>query len=190
LSTARPSKALQKAVRQYADDLTASVRAIASAHLQHDLEQHYRPDSGVVFQYSIPDARFESRSGGLTVTAYQSIVPRAESDHAGLFSVARYGYHLRSVEGDKLLRWDFDPGLPPAWPHVHLDTATANVAGQAMSAHHLPTGRVLLEDVLRYLVHDCGVMPVRDYEATLAVSEQWFDEARWGTARGRRATES
>lgn len=177
-------------MRQYADELTASVRAVSSEHVRHDLEQLRHPDAGFVFQYSITEAAFESGSGGLTLTAYQSIVPRDDGDHAGMFSVARYSYHVRTADGDKLLRWDFDPGLPPSWPHVHLDAATTDVAGKALSAHHLPTGRVLLEDVLRYLVHDCGVHPARDYETTLTVSELWFDTARWGTARGRRATES
>ena len=50
----------------------------------------------------------------------------------------------------------------------------------------MPTGRVLLEDVLRYLVHDCRVEAATDYLDTLANSETWFDQAQWGTARGHR----
>lgn len=188
MNTARPSKQLGHAVRQYADELTASVRAVSNGHVRHDLEQRNDAEQGVSFHYYLKTTQLSSATGDLTLIAYQTIAPRANADHARQFSVASYAYHLRNSDGDKLLRWEFAPDLPPSWPHMHLDAASTVVAGKPLSGHHLPTGRVLLEDVLRYLVHDCGVTPAIDYLDTLAVSESWFDQAQWGTARGHRET--
>jgi len=102
LNSAGPSKALGGAVRQYADELTASVRAVASGYVRHDLEQRIDPDHGVSFYYYFKAASFSSATGDLTLTSYQTIVPRANPDHRSQFSVASYAYHLREAAGGGL----------------------------------------------------------------------------------------
>jgi hypothetical protein len=92
-----------------------------------------------------------------------------------------YIYELTSGEGRSLIRWDWHPDgqageQPVSWPHVHLRGYTQPVN---VSRGHVPTGRVSLEAVIRYVIRDLGVEPRRaDWAAILDRHEQAFVAAR------------
>ena len=62
------------------------------------------------------------------------------------------------------------------WPHLH-----AYGARDTLTLHklHLPTGRVALEAVVRFLFADLGVVPRRaDWRAVLDRQEERFRQTR------------
>lgn len=81
--------------------------------------------------------------------------------------------HAVFVDGQDRLRYDWHPLVTPAikFPHVHIDDAKA----------HIPTGRVLIEDVL-IAAMELGAMPLStDWKARLTEARSAFIEtAEWG----------
>jgi hypothetical protein len=70
-------------------------------------------------------------------------------------------------------------GRPLIHPHLHVKPARRPID---LSGAHVPTGRVSIEAVVRFLVEEVGVTPQRaDWEAVLAANERVFLNKRsWG----------
>lgn len=70
-------------------------------------------------------------------------------------------------------------GRPLIQPHLHVKPATTPID---LSAAHVPTGRVAIEAVVRFLLEEMGVAPQRaDWDAVLAANERAFIGKRsWG----------
>jgi len=75
--------------------------------------------------------------------------------HAWHVSTVRYVYHLADEEGRELIGWHWHPASS-AYPHLHVP---AEPIGRRM---HVPTGRVSLESVIRFLLDDLEVPATRD----------------------------
>jgi hypothetical protein len=94
---------------------------------------------------------------------------------------AEYIYELTDERDDLIAAWHWHPesvrrGDEMVWPHLHAygdrDTLTLHKL-------HLPTGRVSLESVVRFLIHDLEVIPRRpDWERVLEQHEQAFRQER------------
>ena len=71
-------------------------------------------------------------------------------------------YALYDVDGREVVAYHWHPegrsGVTT--PHLHLGTG-ASVGRRDLAGAHLPTGRILLEDVLRLGVAELGVRPLR-----------------------------
>jgi hypothetical protein len=103
--------------------------------------------------------------------------------HRGLWaaSTEEYVYQVFDERDDLLAAWHWHPMTQLSeddapWPHLH-----AYGARDALTLHklHLPTGRVALEAVVRFLVSDLGVVPRRaDWRATLDRHEEQFRQTR------------
>lgn len=100
-----------------------------------------------------------------------------------------YWYRLHSapdVKGRALLRWEYDSDKTdvrrPHPPRNHMHAAATIGSGQAnpldLNRLHLPTGWVLLESVIRFLITDLGVAPVcgDEWPSVLAEGERSFRE--------------
>jgi hypothetical protein len=92
-------------------------------------------------------------------------------------STLAYRYRIDSAAGDELALWHWHPknlqGRPHRYPHPHLHAQVGALAGL-----HLPTGRVSVESILRLLLKEFDVRPLRDdwasvLDATEEVFEQW-----------------
>ena len=72
-----------------------------------------------------------------------------------------YRYEFRLADGPLLLAYHWHPvGVSPVTtPHLHLGGA---LQGINLAEAHLPTGPVVLPDVLRFAIVDLGVDPLRD----------------------------
>jgi hypothetical protein len=113
---------------------------------------------------------------------HRFVVRRLEGPH-GLWtaSTAQYAYRVSDERDDLLAEWHWHPmtqlsGDDAPWPHLH-----AYGDREALTLHklHLPTGRVALEAVVRFLVNDLGAVPRRtDWRATLDRHEEQFRQAR------------
>jgi hypothetical protein len=96
-------------------------------------------------------------------------------------STVEYVYEVSDQAGDLLAAWHWHPGDRDAdhdapWPHLH-----AYGARNSLTLHklHLPTGRVALEAVVRFLIGDLDVVPRRaDWRAVLERAEAHFRERR------------
>ena len=76
--------------------------------------------------------------------------------------------------GRELAGWHWHPGGSSPWRQPHL-----HVAGGRFGECHLPTGRVSLEEVLRLLLAELDVRPLRDdWPAVLDEVEAAFREWR------------
>jgi hypothetical protein len=113
---------------------------------------------------------------------HRFVVRRPEGSH-GLWtaSTTEYIYRVSDERDDVLAAWHWHPmeqtsGDDAPWPHLH-----AYGAHDTLTLHklHLPTGRVGLEAVVRFLVSDLGVVPRRaDWRAILDRAEAHFREHR------------
>jgi hypothetical protein len=93
-------------------------------------------------------------------------------------ATAGYEYAIDDQEGREVLAYHWQAGVAPPYPHLHLG-AGAGVAA-LLRKRHLPTGRVALEAVLRLLLTELGVEPLRrDWRAVLERGERRF--AAWRT---------
>lgn len=96
-----------------------------------------------------------------------------DAGDARLWTVRTTGYAYRIVlaTGAPLLayHWHSRSRSPVREPPVHLHTHTAPLD---LTRGHLPTGLVLLPGVLRWLLRDVGVIPLRsDWPAVLDQAE-------------------
>jgi hypothetical protein len=96
-------------------------------------------------------------------------------------STVEYVYEVSDQAGDLLAAWHWHPGdhredHAAPWPHLH---AYGERGALTLHKLHLPTGRVALEAVVRFLVNDLGVLPRRpDWRAALDRREEQFRRAR------------
>lgn len=80
-----------------------------------------------------------------------------------------YRYHLLDEDDRELIAWHWHPDAGAGYPHIHVP------AGLVTRKAHIPTGRVSIESVLRFLIDDLRVRPARDdYADVLKESEGPF----------------
>lgn len=89
-----------------------------------------------------------------------------------------YIYHLFDDES-AVLEWHWHPGRQRTEPHLHSRVAGAGTAwGIEGDKLHIPTSRVAFEEIIRFLIVDLGVEPIReDWAATLDEAMRAF--LRW-----------
>ena len=96
-------------------------------------------------------------------------------------STAEYIYEIADKSDEPIAAFHWHPTTAQAgdevhWPHVH-----AYGARDTLTLHklHLPTGRVSIEAVVRFLIEDLDVVPRRDdWSAILDRHEQAFRASR------------
>lgn len=114
----------------------------------------------------------------LTVQHHYRVV-EAEGD-AGPWKVrsAAYIYAVDDREGNELLSYHWHPLTTPDVPFAHLHFRRPAEPYQQLLHAHFPTGRVSMERLIRFLIHELQVEPRRDdwpkvIERTNAQFEEW-----------------
>jgi hypothetical protein len=125
----------------------------------------------------------ETKIGTLFLSIEQDLL--AERSGRGFrVRTERYGYRLAASDEGRaksLIRWEYrrDIGRQRECRN-HLHIAAAVPAGDGallVDKVHVPTGWVLIEDVLRFLIHDLEVTPrTQDWARMLSTSETKFFE--------------
>jgi hypothetical protein len=93
---------------------------------------------------------------------------------------AEYNYNLRDIEGKVVIayHWHPAPKFKVRDPHLHLEQG-AKVGRAEIHRAHIPTGRVAVEDVIRFVITEFGVEPLRaDWDRVLADARATFREQR------------
>lgn len=181
------SRALVRKVNQYAADLQSTVGSVA-----RDPAQVRCQCAADRFKINVEPVRLNAPElrDDLYLFFGQLIAPR-DGGHVHGFTVTRYWYQVVDECLDPYIRYEWDPEQDPSWPHMHVDRVASGSHGHTtlfdmpIGKLHLTTGRVLLEDVLQFLVRDGIVQPMDDrrYAMALDKSLTWARLASWGTLR-------
>ena len=84
--------------------------------------------------------------------------------------VRSFSYEIHDSEGREVLLYHWHPrgNSPVATPHLHLEQG-AQVGRSEVRDAHLPTGDVSLNAILRVLIEEMGVRPLRpDWDSILS----------------------
>lgn len=135
----------------------------------------------------------------LAVTQLYRVI-RDEDPDRGPWRVTidQYVYTLRASRGrgrsekpEVLLsyQWHPRPRAKYNYPHLHLGPASgigssADAAARLTNKAHIPTGRVAIEDVIRFAITQLNVEPLReDWEQVLDEAQERHERYRsWGGA--------
>lgn len=119
--------------------------------------------------------------------------PKESANKRYRLSTREYWYRLQrtdALDGASLIRWEYmSPGHVKykdkrwCWRHVQLDGST-NLPGGKMNWDrlHTPSGYVVVEDVIRFVIHDLKVRPrTKEWHDLLMDSNNKFkmDFNRW-----------
>ena len=90
-----------------------------------------------------------------------------------------YFYQVRERVGPEIIAFHWHPGRrgQPDFPHLHVTSQSGSVRIPAKS--HVPTGRVSVESVIRFLIEELHVRPLRpDWDRVLLGGERVFNDRR------------
>ncbi|MDP9471178.1 MAG: hypothetical protein M3Q71_11005 [Chloroflexota bacterium] len=114
-------------------------------------------------------------------------VPDADRRGPYKVSTTSYDYSILDEDEHELLAWQWDPrgkGTKP-FPHLHIGAGVGAVhLGEMVEPlpvdkMHIPTGRVLVEDVIRSIIEEMGVEPLRsDWDTILRDNTEAFRRGR------------
>ena len=172
----------QEAVRNFLTPLRAVIGCITSDGFVIRGPRTAGQQQTAHFQagYAILDRR---NGQALSLELYHRYVVREAEGDRGPWTVStsEYIYEVSDESDELIATWHWHPAIAQAddeahWPHLH-----AHGARETLTLHklHLPTGRVSVEAVVRFLIDDLDVVPRRDdWRAVLDRHEQTFRALR------------
>lgn len=187
-----------EAVQNYVDPLQKAVSCVTKAVL--DVSGGYyasdKPHS-LAFGGGLPQ-RLSGSNLYLSIVQLYRVVEDEDLER-GLWraTITQYVYTLRrastSWESDKpetliSYQWHPRPGARYNYPHLHLGAASGiGPAGESLLSNksHIPTGRIAVEDVIRFAISQLGVRPLReDWSEVLDETQGRHERYRsWGGSR-------
>lgn len=125
--------------------------------------------------------RLKGDAGLGLVVAMQYRIVEAEGDRGPWkVSSTSYSYAFRNRNDQEILSFHWHPGERTriAWPHVHVGSPLLRPTSPLDSRDHIPTGRVSVEEVLRFAFDDLDIDPLKDdwrdiFDRTQAAFEEW-----------------
>lgn len=92
-------------------------------------------------------------------------------------------YQVLDEDGAEVLVFHWDPRGVRDFPHLHVGSVLLDPQrhhlGKAFSTLHIPTERISIEHVIRMLIEELDVRPVRsDWERVLMSGQRDFEERR------------
>ncbi len=95
-------------------------------------------------------------------------------------TITAYHYTLEESDGREVVSFQWHPTGPGALPYPHLHLGDAADVGRAeLQGAHIPTGRVALEQVLRFAIETFKVRPRRgDWRDVLFGTRRRFEQWR------------
>jgi hypothetical protein len=101
----------------------------------------------------------------------------AQRDGGWVVHSTAYHDQIRDDYEREIIADHWHPGLGVDYPHVQFKSLSAPVD---LRKSHIPTGRVSFEAVVRFLVDELDVAPIRedDWRTMLNQNEQLFERQR------------
>lgn len=119
-----------------------------------------------------------SEHGVLDLYLWQSLAAVETGERGSeAFRLETWAYAYRLHVGDEpVIRWEYERRPPNRYPRHHVQIhGRADVGGASFDLKrlHTPTGWVTIEEVIRFLIADLGVDPLREnWQELLADSER------------------
>lgn len=129
-----------------------------------------------------PDQRACLVRDGLWLDAQYTLEERGDR-----FTTASYRFVIQNVstsrvmkENEWLVRWEFHPDSPPAYPHIHVHGAAPKGwdLPEPLRDVHVPASRALLEDAVEFLIDTFGAArrPRHECAQVLAANRRRFEK--------------
>ncbi|HET8522635.1 MAG TPA: hypothetical protein VFL82_05330 [Thermomicrobiales bacterium] len=103
-----------------------------------------------------------------------------QADNRWSLHAAGYSYQIRQADGPEIAAFHWHPRSalsPVTFPHLHIERPVSPV--DIGSGRHIPTGHVSIEAVVRFLIKELHVRPLRaDWESVITDNEAHFDAIR------------
>ena len=176
-------KSPAEAVNNFLDPLQKAIDCLTRAQLT--VKGGYYPTTVDPHALTLGDGLPQKLSGEtdlyLVVKQFYYVI-RVEDPDAGPWKVstAEYNYNLRDSENRVVIAYHWHPAerYKVRSPHLHLDQG-AEVGRQDLHRVHIPTGRIAIEDFLRFAITELGVEPRRDdWEEVLLRSRKTYEDWR------------
>jgi hypothetical protein len=178
-----PAKNEREALRRYKQVLQRSLGCVTPAiwitgATERDPDVHYLTTSEDPIR--VPT---DAGGGYVYLSASQNFRYDRHGRFPGEWKVTTLGYVYRVALGpsqdDSIVAWHWHPSTK-AECHVHSFSSHGLLPG-GLGELHLPTGRVSIEQILRFLILDLGVRARVGWEQAIGESEARFNEYKsWG----------
>jgi hypothetical protein len=170
------------AVENFLGPLRQCLARVTAAHLTLTPRSHEATDevqAATLGKGAVVELPGEARIG--LVIAFQFRVVETDDEDRGPWKVKTeaYEHYLRTAEGKDIIAFHWQPGgNGPDWPHLHVGTIALAKDGLLDRKAHVPTGRVAVEQVLRFAIAELGVESDDDWEQVFAVTQGRFETYR------------
>lgn len=171
-----------EAVQNFLDPLSQALSCVTRAILLVGAGYYVADEPHALALSEDPAPLGRDRRYALKLIQHYRIVP-AEGQR-GPWKVETVAYYYTVIEADAPHRdifgyhWHPQGRSPITYPHLHLHSG-ADVGAPRMADAHFPTGRIAVEQVLRLLIKEFDVTPLRDdWETILQETQERFEEWR------------
>lgn len=149
---------------------------MTDAHIVNNV--HPRPGVDISFSFSSNPARLHKSDYDLFLIQRIRIVKDEENEDSWRVTTLSYEYAVeRRSDGQEVIAFHWE-GRDAAnrVPHLHIGFAVDHQGPVLGSKSHVPTGRVLIEDLVHFLVRELGVKPTpprtADWQDVIASARQ------------------
>jgi hypothetical protein len=179
-----PGKTTHEAVERFLEPLRVAVTCLGPQQLQVIKSgKQYALDEPHVLTWNrglpVPMTTSDGRRIELALKQSFSIVHVPDNVEHGPYKVKTlsYAYSISREDQREIIAWHWHPDAP-SWqktPHLHVGSTQLADNAVISNHHHLPTGRVSVEGIIRLAINDLGVRPAReDWQEKLMESEFKF----------------
>lgn len=148
-------KTLYQAVQNFLAPLQRAISCVSRAVIQHGGKE-YEVNAGP-YALMVGGACKLKRNPSLALDIRMQYKIVEASSERGPYKVkiTAYMYIVEDHRGHEVFSYHWQPDSPEVkFPHLHVEHPTFKKA-------HLPTGRISLEEVLKVLITDFGVQPLK-----------------------------
>jgi hypothetical protein len=181
-----PGRTARDAFNAYAEPLKAVFRCITTEPLRRIRLADQPNENGIPlehFFFANAPVRLKARQRNyaLHFDQYYRVVWIADSDFYKV-TTQSYSYVIEDGETKKeLFVFHWHPHSKVTAPHVHIGFGLQGHGLPIDNKAHIPTGRVPVEDIVSFLIHDLNVEPLCDntMEIIARARERFIEHKSW-----------
>lgn len=167
-----PSPSIAKTPRQayerYADQLKQVLSCITDTHFVSNVHPH--PDSPFAFAFTHNPARLNRSAYCLYLIQRIRLVRDDRQSGTWKVKTLSYEYNVERWEDHQEIvcfHWEGEDGRNPD-PHIHVGfAALQNSRPMPIGPKsHIPSGRVVIEDIVKFAIEELGVDPISHRRTT------------------------
>jgi hypothetical protein len=156
------AKKPHQAYERYAEALKGVLTCIAAdAHFVSNV--HAKPEVPLQFAFTHNPARLNRSPYGLFLIQKIKVIPDDKQEGCWRVKTLAYEYNIERWDDHQEIvcfHWEGAESANPN-PHIHIGFAATDESLPIGPKHHIPSGRVAIEDVVRFAIEEVGVQPVK-----------------------------